>query len=311
MILKIDNEFRRLIHPLPRNEYLRLEESIMTEGCAEPIMIWNGTIIDGHNRYEICTRHEIPFEVNAMVFECREGAIAWICANQLKKQNLSEETRKYLIGMQYESEKIAFYHRRLQGIHAYSMGAFTDEEVSDELLASRRTALRIAKENHITQPTVLKYAGYARALEELGKKAPQMLPKILSGQYKISHNNVLALSKLSPEEIKRVERRIERSPQPYVRKSKTHNAVNNGRNERMSANNSAGPSVKDMPAFDPDAEITGLTLTIPSWASSIERTRTIADLSIVSDHARNKLTEALLDLKGKAEAMLGALKEDE
>lgn len=311
MILKIDNEFRRLIHPLQRKDYLRLEESIITEGCAEPIVIWNGTIIDGHNRYEICTRHGIPFEVKAMVFECREGVIAWICAKQLKKQNISEETRKFLIGMQYESEKIVYYRRRLQGIHAYSMDAITDEGVSDELLASRRIALRIAEENHITQPTVLKYAQYTRALEELGKKAPQMIPRILSGQYKISHNNVVSLSKLSSEEIKRVERRVEGSPQPYVRKPKTHNAVNNGRYESVSANNSTGPSVKDMPAFDPDAEITGLTLTIPSWASSIERTRTKADLSIVSDNARNKLIEALLDLKCKADAMIGALKEDE
>ena len=68
------------------------------------------------------------------------------------------------------------------------------------------------------------------------------------------------------------------------------------------------PSVKDMPVFDPDAEITGLTLTIPSWASSIDRTRTKTDLSIVSDHARNKLAEALADLQFRISNMLSVMK---
>ena len=65
-----------------------------------------------------------------------------------------------------------------------------------------------------------------------------------------------------------------------------------------------------MPAFDPDAEITGLTLTIPSWASSIDRTRSKADLSIVSDKARDRLAEALTELQGKVSDMLTALKEE-
>ena len=47
-----------------------------------------------------------PFSVEEMEFECKEEVIAWICANQLGRRNLTEETRKYLIGIQYESEKI-------------------------------------------------------------------------------------------------------------------------------------------------------------------------------------------------------------
>lgn len=73
------------------------------------------------------------------------------------------------------------------------------------------------------------------------------------------------------------------------------------------AENAPIPSVKDMPAFDPDAEITGLTLTIPSWTSSIERTKTKADLSIVSSNARTKLTSALQDLQAKIQEMLVAI----
>lgn len=38
------------------------------------------------------------------------------------------------------------------------------------------------------------------------------------------------------------------------------------------------PAIKTMPAYDPDAEVAGLTLTIPSWMSSIDRTKSMAHL---------------------------------
>ena len=40
-ILKIDPEFKDLIRPLRRKEYLQLEENILDEGCRDPIIIWN------------------------------------------------------------------------------------------------------------------------------------------------------------------------------------------------------------------------------------------------------------------------------
>ena len=66
-----------------------------------------------------------------------------------------------------------------------------------------------------------------------------------------------------------------------------------------------------MPAFDPDAEITALTLTIPSWASSIKRTQTNADFDRVSNYAKDKLTETLIDLQNTISKMLSAIKEEE
>ena len=60
-ILKIDPEFKDLIRPLRRKEYLQLEENILDEGCRDPIIVWNDYIIDGHNRYSICTKYSIPF----------------------------------------------------------------------------------------------------------------------------------------------------------------------------------------------------------------------------------------------------------
>ena len=59
--LTIDQEFRDLIRPLMKNEYRHLEAALLADGCQEPITVWKGIIVDGHNRYEICTRLNIPF----------------------------------------------------------------------------------------------------------------------------------------------------------------------------------------------------------------------------------------------------------
>ena len=73
----------------------------------------------------------------------------------------------------------------------------------------------------------------------------------------------------------------------------TRNSGNAGKYEAIPTSEIMGPSVKDMPQFDPDAEVSSLTLTIPSWQSSIERTKKAADLTIVSDKAKDNLVKAL------------------
>ena len=56
MRLEVDAEFKRLIRPLRKEEYRILENSIRKDGCRDPIIVWNNTIIDGHNRYLLCHR---------------------------------------------------------------------------------------------------------------------------------------------------------------------------------------------------------------------------------------------------------------
>ena len=108
----IDDEFKTLIRPLSDNEYNQLEANILEDGCRDPISIWRGIIIDGHHRYRICHEHSIPFSYAVMAFDNRDEVKVWICRNQLGRRNLTEEARKYLIGVQYEAEKqIGFrYH---------------------------------------------------------------------------------------------------------------------------------------------------------------------------------------------------------
>ena len=310
MRLQIDPEFKSLIPKLKKAELLQLECNLLADGCREPIITWNGIIVDGHNRYELCQCHGIPFKIQEMEFDCREAVIAWICSNQLGRRNIYEETRKYLIGIQYNTEKIAASKRNARGVNQYTVDDhFNPTGELNETEITHRTAERIAEEHHISHATVQKYSKYSKALDEIAKHEPRLVTKILSGNYKISHKNIVELAKLTPEEIRRVNRRIESNSAPFVQYKRTRSAISSRRSETPVATESQGPSVKDMPAFDPDAEISSLTLTIPSWSSSIERTRSRADLSIVSTDARNILIGALLSLQDTVSEMLTAIKE--
>ena len=101
--LKIDPEFQSQIPPLTDDEFKQLEENILKEGkLISPLIVWNNTLVDGHNRYAILQKHpEIYFSTMPLRFENREEAIAWICRNQLGRRNLTPEQKKFLIGKQY------------------------------------------------------------------------------------------------------------------------------------------------------------------------------------------------------------------
>ena len=88
MNITIDKEFKSLIPALTDDEYKGLEQSILNEGCRDALVLWGNILIDGHNRYEICTKHGIPFQTVQKDFDSREDVIQWIILNQFGRRNL-------------------------------------------------------------------------------------------------------------------------------------------------------------------------------------------------------------------------------
>ena len=91
--LTVDPEFRDLISPLNEEELKLLEESLVADGCESPLIVWNGVIVDGHNRYAICRKHEIPFAIQEKDFSSRDDAMLWMLRNQLGRRNLNSYQR--------------------------------------------------------------------------------------------------------------------------------------------------------------------------------------------------------------------------
>jgi N6-adenosine-specific RNA methylase IME4 len=94
--LFVDPEFRRLIPPMSAEERQQLELNLRNDGCHDPLIVWrNGkdTLLDGHNRLEICRRYGIAFQVQTVEIESRAHARLWIRLNQLGRRNLRDDQR--------------------------------------------------------------------------------------------------------------------------------------------------------------------------------------------------------------------------
>jgi len=299
--LQIDETFRQLIPPLTSNEQKQLEENIVKDGCREPLCIWGNIIIDGHNRYKICSRLKIPFHIQQIDFTSKDEVIAWICANQLGRRNISEESRRYLIGKRYETEK------KLKIRNPLGKNQHSEKEVCTQIEhkpqnqdRQRLTAGKIGKEYHISKTTVIRYGKYAKSMDKLANKDSELMAKILTGKIKISKENISKLSKQPNAVIDNVKNQINNTTNNFVTYSDARKIIPVKR-EKV--------TVKNMPDYDPDAEISSLALTMPSWVKSIGRVLSTANFNKTSNKARTKLQNELKNLEYTVNIMLLALKE--
>ena len=97
MKMVIDKEFAELIPPLTSEEYKRLERSILADGCRDALVVWGDTLVDGHNRYHICTKHNIPYTTVSKEFDDRNAAMLWMMNNQLSRRNLNDFQRVEIV----------------------------------------------------------------------------------------------------------------------------------------------------------------------------------------------------------------------
>ena len=193
--LSVDPEFQSKIPPLTAEERSQLEANILEEGrLLNPLIVWKGIIVDGHNRFEILKEHpEIEYTVLEKEFAGREEAIVWICKNQLGRRNLTPEQRRYLVGKQYEAEKLAHGgSRKMEGDQPSCHG--------DNLVSQPKTCERIAQENGVNWRSVIRSEKFAQNVDAAEAAVPGTREKILSGKVKPTAAELTSVSRAAPEE---------------------------------------------------------------------------------------------------------------
>jgi ParB-like chromosome segregation protein Spo0J len=126
-VIQIDQEFKELIPALTKEEYEQLEANILAEGVRDSLLVWNGVLIDGHNRYEIATKHGIPFDVQEKEFADRAEAERWIILNQFGRRNLSKYDRSELALKLKPIVAAKAKERQEEGINQYSLCQKSDK----------------------------------------------------------------------------------------------------------------------------------------------------------------------------------------
>lgn len=95
--MQILKELEVLIPPLTSEEFKQLERNILEEGIRDPLVTWNGILVDGHNRYRIATEYDIDYVTVEKEFADMNAVKEWMVNNQLGRRNLPEYVRGELL----------------------------------------------------------------------------------------------------------------------------------------------------------------------------------------------------------------------
>jgi len=198
----IDDEFKFLLPPLDKTTYTWLEENILQHGCREPLVLWEGILIDGHNRYEISKKHDVPFKTVSMEFDSREDVIIWIISTQVSRRNLTPTQLSFFRGLHYITDK------KVQGdIEHFSQNSPKGHSDPSEDLGN--TAVRLAEEYNVSPRTIKRDAQAAAGIIAIGETSPEAKRKILSEKTRISRKKLRELSTAPDESIIEVAKEID------------------------------------------------------------------------------------------------------
>ena len=192
----IDEEFRILLPQLDEETFRLLEENILEYGCRDPLVLWNGILIDGYNRYKICKHHDIPFRTVDMEFDSREEVLIWIISNQVSRRNLTPIQLSHFRGLHYMADK------KIQG--KGNRYAQQSKKGQNDPIKPGPTSSRLAEQYKVSPKTIKRNAKLAETLNLIGEVSPDIKRKILHGEIQISKSRLEALSSAPKEEIEAV-----------------------------------------------------------------------------------------------------------
>ena len=191
-----------LIRPLENDEIEQLKANILTNGCQDSLKIWQTTqkiinpnsesneeqfvLIDGHNRYKICTENNISFAVSIMKFQSLDDVISWMIDLQLGRRNMSPNEIAYYRGLKYNQEK------KIEKTDNFSSTGTT-----------LKTSQKLAEQYGINEKTIRRDAEFAKGVESL---SPELKRDFLNGNVKVSKKDIEELGRADvTEKIETVE----------------------------------------------------------------------------------------------------------
>ncbi len=185
-----------LIRPLENEEIEQLKANILVNGCQDSLKIWQTTqkvinpdsatneeqfvLIDGHNRYKICSENNTSFAVSIMKFQSLDDVISWMIDLQLGRRNMSPNEIAYYRGLKYNQEK------KIEKTDNFSSTG-----------TSIKTSQKLAEQYGINEKTIRRDAEFAKGVESL---SPQLKREFLNGNVKVAKKDIEELGKAGVKE---------------------------------------------------------------------------------------------------------------
>ncbi len=179
------DEIRDYINPLTNDEFTGLERTLLEEGINDPLIVWETTsttagmdvlgtevyvLIDGHHRFKISKKHNLPFSIVLKKYATLDLVKAAMLDKQLNRRNLTPEQVSYYRGLKYNMYK------------AKQVGVEKQINIASEL----------SKEFGVNEKTVRRDGIFAKGLDKL---SPELRTEVLSGHINLPKATVGVISK--------------------------------------------------------------------------------------------------------------------
>lgn len=293
---KTDPEFDVLIQPYDKEGISAISQTLIEDESKRIIHVWQGTYIMNHSVFNLLNKLGLSYITKNHSFAGKSQAVLYICLSELKRTDLTPTYKKFLIGRE-------FYYRNIMQKNSYP------EEKS-----KCRLSTTVGIKYGITGGSVTRYSSFSESLMDLYSMHTEMALLILLEKCKASYDCVREFSRLKPDEINAVYKSVLSSNinkislsfirseacQRYVPKGKSSvpDFCENSRKEKP-------PAIRQMPVYDPDADVNSLCLTIGYWITSMQRVNNKVDFKRITTKARIQLMRELSFL----ENTIGSLQE--
>lgn len=190
-MLQIKKEFKDLIPALLPDEFTQLEQNCIKHGIQDSIKVWNGYVIDGHNRYEIAQKHKLKFEIEELHFQDELKVREWMILNQFGRRNLSNYQRSILA---LQLEDVFKEKAREKQKEAGEL----KQKSAEAPIETRKELAKVAQVSHDTIAKV-------KQIEQ--KASPEIKAKLNTGEVSINqaYQEIKKEEKIAQREQKRQE----------------------------------------------------------------------------------------------------------
>jgi len=232
-----------------------------------PLVLWKNILIDGHNRYNIVRKHDLPFNTISLEFNSRDEAISWMITIQIFRRNLTPMQLTYYRGLQYNIEK---------KIHGGGDRFLQNPPSGQNVHLEGSTANRLSEQYKVTARTIRRDGEIADVLVAIGKESQEAKNSILTGDTKINRKQLREMASASEEEIATTIKEI--ASGTFEDKSKPEKPdvtekINTENSHPMTASiiNEADEFVKKIRNLTPNDDPNNLKTTIRSFIDNLEQ----------------------------------------
>lgn len=296
---KSDPEFDIMIQPYSDEELKAITDKLKNGDILRVVHLWQGSIVMNTAMYKMLEKMKLSYITKNHNYAWKEQAALSICLRQAKREDLTPTYKKFLIGKE-------FFYRNLAQKNSF------DENSNTKC----RLSTTIGNKYDITGCSVTRYCTFADAITNIYLKDEAMALLILMDKCRISHDNVIEISRLKTDEVHAVYKALMKKDdevpkvtlsfirsevkQRYVTKVKRPMEY-----EQDRINKEKPPAIRQMPAYDPDSEVNSLCMTIGYWITSMQRVNNKENLRRITTKARIQLMKELSFL----ESTIGNLQE--